>query len=190
MRILVVNDAAQLAEALREGLAEAGYTVVATVPADLRLPECVAEPSRDLIVIDEDSAGRDVLEHVCVATQDAPRAIATFTRDRSTDRMQRAIAAGVSGHVVAGLAAARVQPVLDVALARLRIEQDLRTQRADARTRLEDRKVLDRAKVLLMSRQGLSEDEAHRGMRRIAMDRNLKRVDVARRLIDAADLLG
>jgi response regulator NasT len=105
MRILVVNDEVQLAEALREGLAEAGYTVVATVPADLRLPERVAELSPDLIVIDEDNAGRDILEHVCVATQDAPRAIVMFTQDRSTDRMQRAIAAGVSGYVVAGLAA-------------------------------------------------------------------------------------
>lgn len=190
MRILVVNDEAQLAEALREGLAEAGYAVVATVPADIGLPERVAELAPDLIVIDEESAGRDILEHVCVATQDAPRPIVLFTQDRSPDRMQRAIAAGVSGYVVAGLAADRVQPVLDVAVARFRIEQDLRAQLADARTRLEDRKLLDRAKSLLMAGQGLSEDDAHRRMRRIAMDRNLKLVDVARRIIDAAELLG
>jgi len=190
MRILVVNDEAQLAEALREGLSEAGYAVVATLPADLHLPERVAELAPDLIVIDEESAGRDILEHVCVATQHQPRPIVLFTQDRSTDRMQRAIAAGVSGYVVAGLEADRVQPVLDVAVARFRVEQDLRAQLADARTRLEDRKLLDRAKSLLMSRQGLNEDEAHRRMRRIAMDRNMKLVDVARRLIDAAELLG
>jgi response regulator NasT len=190
LRILVVNDEAPLAEALREGLAEAGYEVVATVPADIRLPERVAEFTPDLIVIDEESAGRDILEHVCVATQDAPRPIVLFTQDRSPDRMQRAIAAGVSGYVVAGLAADRVQPILDVAVARFRIEQDLRAQLADARTRLEDRKLLDRAKGLLMARQGLSEDEAHRRMRRMAMDRNLRLIDVARRVIDAAELLG
>lgn len=190
LRILVVNDEAPLAEALREGLADAGYEVVATVPADIRLPERVAEFTPDLIVIDEESAGRDILEHVCVATQDAPRPIVLFTQDRSPDRMQRAIAAGVSGYVVAGLAADRVQPILDVAVARFRIEQDLRAQLADARTRLEDRKLLDRAKGLLMARQGLSEDEAHRRMRRMAMDRNLRLIDVARRVIDAAELLG
>jgi response regulator NasT len=190
MRILVVNDEAQLAEALREGLAEAGYEVLAAVPADIRLPERIAEHAPDLVVIDEDSAGRDILEHVCVATQDAPRPIVLFTQDRSPDRMQRAIAAGVSGYVVAGFAPERVQPVLDVALARFRIEQDLRAQLADARTRLDDRKLLDRAKGLLMTRQGLTEDDAHRRMRRIAMERNLKLVDVARRIIDAAELIG
>lgn len=190
IRILVVNDEAPLAEALREGLAEAGYAVVATVPADICLPGRVAELAPDLIVIDEESAGRDILEHVCVATQDAPRPIVMFTQDRSRDRMQRAIAAGVSGYIVAGLAADQVQPVLDVALARFRIEQDLRAQLADARTRLDHRKLLDRAKSLLMANQGLSEDDAHRRMRRIAMDRNLKLIDVARRIIDAAELLG
>lgn len=190
MRILVVNDEAHLAEALREGLAEAGYTAVATVPADLRLPDRIAELTPDLIVIDEESAGRDILEHVCVATQDQPRPIVLFTQDRDPQRMQRAIASGVTGYVVAGLAAERVQPVLDVALARFRIEQDLREQLAQARERLEDRKLLDRAKSLLMSRQGLGEDDAHRRMRRIAMDRNLRLVEVARRIIDAADLIG
>lgn len=189
MRILVVNDEAQLAEALREGLSEAGYEVVATLPADACLPDRVAALAPDLIVIDEESAGRDILEHVCVATQDAPRPIVLFTQDRSPDRMQRAIAAGVSGYVVAGLAAGRVQPVLDVAIARFRLEQDLRAQLADARTRLEDRKLLDRAKALLVTHHGLSEDDAHRRMRRIAMDRNLRLVEVARRIIDATDLL-
>lgn len=190
VRILVVNDEALLAEALRECLAEAGYSVVATVPADYQLPERIAEYAPDLVIIEEDNAGRDILEHVCVATQNQPRPIVMFTQDRSPDRMQRAIAAGVSGYVVAGLAADRVQPVLDVAVARFRIEQDLRHQLADARTRLEDRRLLDRAKSLLMARQGLSEDDAHRRMRRIAMDRNMKLVDVAQRIIDAADLLG
>ncbi len=190
MRILVVNDEAQLAEALREGLAEAGYSVLATLPADIDLPDRIAELAPDLVIIDEENAGRDILEHVCVATQRLPRPIVMFTQDRSADRMQRAIAAGVSGYVVAGLAAERVQPILDVALARFRIEQDLRTQLAEARTRLEDRKLLDRAKSLLMSKQGMSEDDAHRRMRRIAMERNLKLVEVARRLIDAADMLG
>lgn len=190
LRIVVVNDEAPLAEALREGLADAGYEVAATLPADLSLPERIAALAPDLIVIDEESAGRDILEHVCVATQDAPRPIVLFTQDRSTDRMHRAIAAGVSGYVVAGLASERVQPVLDVAIARFRVEQDLRGQLAEARTRLDDQRLLDRAKALLMSHHALTEDDAHRRMRRMAMERNLKLVEVARRIIDAAALLG
>jgi len=107
IRILMVNDSAKLAEALREGQSEACCPVVATLPADLHQPERVAELSRDLIVIDEEGAGRDIVEHVCVATRHEPRPIVLFTQDRGTDRMQRAIAAGVSSCLVAGLEADR-----------------------------------------------------------------------------------
>jgi response regulator NasT len=100
-----------------------------------------------------------------------------------------AVAAGVTAYIVAGLAPERIRPILDVAMARFQHEQELRRELADARSELQERKVIDRAKGLLMQRQGLSEKEAYDKLRKSAMDRGLKLGEVAQRILDVADLL-
>jgi len=104
--------------------------------------------------------------------------------------VRRAIAAGVSAYVAAGTPSEHIKPVIEVAMARFQHEERLRSELADARNQLEERKVIDRAKGLLMSRQGLSEQDAYTRLRKAAMDKGIKVSDVAQRLIDAADLLG
>lgn len=175
---------------LRIALLEAGYNVVATLPGDRFLPERLAQIQPDLIVVDAESQGRDILEHVVMATRDERRPIVMLSDDPDTSHVRRAIAAGVSAYVAAGTTAAQIKPVLDVALARFEHEERLRSELADARNQLEERKVIDRAKGLLMTRQGLSEQDAYARLRKAAMDRGLKLSEVAQRLIDAADLLG
>lgn len=175
---------------LRIALLEAGYNVVATLPGDRFLPERLTQIQPDLIVVDAESQGRDILEHVVVATRDERRPIVMLSDDPDTSYVRQAISAGVSTYVVAGTTAAQIKPVLDVALARFEHEERLRSELADARNQLEERKVIDRAKGLLMTRQGLSEQEAYARLRKAAMDRGLKLAEVAQRLIDAADLLG
>jgi two-component system, response regulator / RNA-binding antiterminator len=96
----------------------------------------------------------------------------------------------VTAYVVAGLAPERVKPVLEVPMARFQHEEALRRELADARTELSDRKVVDRAKGLLMQRQGLSETEAYARLRKAAMDKGLKLAEVAQRILDVSDLLG
>ena len=100
------------------------------------------------------------------------------------------IAAGVSAYIVAGLAPDRIRPILDFAMARFQHEQGLRRELAEARSELAGRKVIERAKGLLMQRQGLSEPEAYEKLRRTAMDKGLKIAEVAQRILDVADLLG
>jgi len=175
---------------LRIALLEAGYNVVATLPGDRFLPERLAQIQPDLIVVDAESQGRDILEHVVLATRDERRPIVMLSDDPDTSYVRQAISAGVSAYVVAGTTAAQIKPVLDVALARFEHEERLRSDLADARNQLEERKVVDRAKGLLMTRQGLTEQEAYARLRKAAMDRGLKLAEVAQRLIDAADLLG
>jgi len=175
---------------LRIALLEAGYNVVATLPGDRFLPERLVQIQPDLIVVDAESQGRDILEHVVLATRDDRRPIVMLSDDPDTSYVRQAISAGVSAYVVAGTTAAQIKPVLDVALARFEHEELLRSELADARNQLEERKVIDRAKGLLMTRQGLSEQEAYARLRKAAMDRGLKLAEVAQRLIDAADLLG
>ena len=175
---------------LRIALLEAGYNLVATLPGDRFLPERLVQIQPDLIVVDAESQGRDILEHVVMATRDERRPIVMLSDDPDTRHVRQAIAAGVSAYVVAGTTAAQIKPVLDVALARFEHEERLRSELADARSQLAERKAIDRAKGLLMTRQGLSEQEAYARLRKAAMDRGLKLAEVAQRLIDAANLLG
>ncbi|MBP6901314.1 MAG: ANTAR domain-containing protein [Burkholderiaceae bacterium] len=181
---------AERSRSLRIGLLQAGYNIVAVLPADMFLPVQLAQIQPDLVIVDAESQARDTLEHVVLATRDERRPIVMFTDDEDTSHVRDAIAAGVSAYVVAGLAPERVKPVLEVAMARFQVEESLRQELASARNQLNERKTIERAKGLMMKRQGLSEEEAYARLRRGAMDRKLKLVDLAQRIIDAADLLG
>ncbi len=197
LRIVVIKDGpagedvtgSEVADALREGLVEAGYDVVATLTGDLYLPQQIARLAPDMIIINADSDARDVLEHVVVATRDARRPIVMFTDDSEPNDMRAAIAAGVSAYVVAGLQPQRVKPVLEVAMARFTVEQDLLAELDKTRNALTERKVIERAKGVLMARKGCDEQEAYRQMRRQAMDKNLKLAEVAQRILDVSALL-
>ncbi|MFJ3048283.1 ANTAR domain-containing response regulator [Herbaspirillum chlorophenolicum] len=185
------HEQAQLrAEALRAGLLDAGYNIIAALPADLSLPDRIAGLQPDMIIIEAESDARDVLEHIVIATRDERRPIVMFTEDDDTSSMEAAMAAGVTAYIVAGLHSERVKPVLDVALARFRQEQKLLAELSDTRNKLAERKLVERAKGVLMARKGLSEDQAYQKLRGMAMNRNLKLSEVAQRLLDAEDLLG
>ncbi len=203
LRIVVINtvvppegeqtaqawEAAERARALRIGLLQAGYNIVAAFPADMHLPERIAQLQPDMIIIEAESDARDVLEHVVVATREAPRPIVLFTEDHDKSSMQAAMDAGVSAYVVAGLHSERIKPVLDVAMARFNSDQKLRAELSDTKLKLADRKTIERAKGLLMERHKMSEDDAYQKLRRLAMDKNLKLAEVAQRIVDVADLL-
>lgn len=178
---------AERARALRIGLLEGGYNILAALPPDADLEEQIAQLQPDVIIVDEQSDA--ALKKVVAATANERRPIVCFTEDNDKVKMQAAIEAGVSAYVVAGLSAERVKAVLDVALARFEVDQKLRFELSETRLRLAERKVIERAKGLLMERHHCTEDEAYRKLRRLAMDKNLKLSDVAQRMIDVADLL-
>lgn len=181
---------AQRGNALRIGLLEAGYDIIASLPADLYLPERIAQLQPDLIIIDAESDARDVLEHIVIATRDERRPIVLFTEDGATASIDAAMAAGVSAYIVAGLQAERIAPVLNVALSRFRREEKLRAELDDTRHKLLERKVIERAKGLLMTHHGLTEDQAYQRLRSMAMNKKLKLAEIAQRIIDVEDLLG
>ncbi|TAL15161.1 MAG: ANTAR domain-containing protein [Aquabacterium sp.] len=181
---------AERSRSLRIGLLENGYNVIAVLPIDAYLPERIDQLQPDMIIVDAESGARDTLEHVVMATREERRPIVLFTDDQDTTHVGDAIAAGVTAYIVAGLAPERIRPVIDVAMARFQHEEKMRRDLADARTQLEERKVIDRAKGLLMTRQGCTEQEAYSRLRKTAMDKGLRLVDVAQRLLDVADVLG
>lgn len=180
---------AERSRSLRIGLLENGFNLVASLPADVFLSERLDQLQPDLIILDAESEARDALEHVVLATRNARRPIVMFTNDSDTRHVKDAVKAGVSAYIVAGLSAERIRPILDIAMARFEHEQALRQELAETKTELKDRKVIDRAKGLLMARQGLSEQAAFEKMRKTAMDKGLKLGEVAQRMIDVMDLL-
>jgi response regulator NasT len=194
---LAVNDPgdeyalnqAERSRSLRIGLLEGGFNLVAVLPADAFLPERLRQLQPDMIIVDAESEARDALEHVVMATRDERRPIVMFTNDSDTTHVKDAVAAGVTAYIVAGLSTERIRPILEVALARFQHEQQLRDELAQARSDLQDRKVIDRAKSLLMQRLSISEPAAYEKLRKTAMDKNLKLADVAQRMLDVADLL-
>jgi response regulator NasT len=191
------QEQAERSRSLRIGLLESGFNLVASLPADVFLTERLAQLRPDLIIVDAESDARDALEHVVMATRDARRPIVMFTNDHDSGNARAAVAAGVSAYIVAGLQSDRIRPILDVAMARFQQEQALRQELADARQEInqlsasaQERRVIDRAKAMLMERQKLSENDAYAKLRKAAMDKNLKIVEVAQRMLDVADLLG
>ena len=180
---------AERSRALRIGLLESGFNLIASLPADVFLADRIKQLQPDLIIVDAESEARDALEHVVFATRDERRPIVLFTDDSDTSHVRDAVAVGVSAYIVDGLSSKRIRPILDVAMARFEYEQNLRLERDDAKSALAERTLIDRAKALLMERQGLNEKEAFSKLRKAAMDQGIKLGEVAKRMLDMAHLL-
>ena len=190
LRVLVVDESPERAELLREGLLRAGHEVTATLSSPLALLKTIEELKPDVIVIDMDSPSRDVLEHLVFVSQHTPRPVVMFSQDDAPETIRAATRAGVSAYVVDGLDRDRIKSIIEAAVARFEDFQALRTQLAEANLKLSERKLVEKAKGLLMKSRGLDEDAAYSALRKMAMDRKLKLGEVAQRIIDAADLLG
>ena len=190
MRVLVVDESPERAQVLRDGLRLAGYEVTASFSSPITLLKTIDELKPDVIVIDTESPSRDVLEHLVVMSQHTPRPVVMFATDGAPEKIREAVRAGVSAYIVDGLDANRVKAIVDVAVARFEDFQALREQLAEAKLRLCERKLVERAKGLLMKSRGLDEEAAYGLLRKFAMDRKQRMSEVAQQLIDAADLLG
>lgn len=185
MRVLVVDESPERAEILREGLRRAGYEVTASLNSPVALLKTIDELKPDVIVIDTESPSRDVLEHLVVMSQHTPRPVVMFASDGAPETIREAVRAGVSAYVVDGLDRDRIKGIIDVAVARFEDFQRLREELADATLKLSERKVVERAKGLLMKTRGLDEETAFALLRKTAMDRKLTLVEVAQLVIGA-----
>jgi two-component system, response regulator / RNA-binding antiterminator len=190
LRVLLVTDTDKPIGDLRQALAGLGYDMLAEVAAPAALPRIVEEQRPDVVIIDTESPSRDTLEHLAVMNETAPRPVLMFSNDADQELIRAAVGAGVSAYLVEGLAAERLAPILEVALARFAREVQLRKRLAAAENELADRKLIDRAKRLLMDRRQMSEPDAYAALRKRAMDQGMKLAEVARQLVSMADLLG
>jgi response regulator NasT len=190
LRILLVNDTEKPIGELRDALLAAGYEVLEEVAGTGALLKAVESQQPDVIIIDVDSPSRDTLEQLAVVHHHAPRPVVMFSADSNDQLIRAVVGAGVTAYVVDGLAPARLTPIIQVALARFEQQSQVRRKLDEVQQQLGDRKLIERAKGLLMEKRGMSEGEAYAALRQQAMKQGLKLADVARRIIAMADLLG
>lgn len=189
LRVLLVDDGAHRVGLIRDELTAAGHTVVGVVDAAMAIHDCVQRLQPDVVIVDAESPSRDTLEGLAVMSSQLPRPVVVFSEDDSDGPMQQALRAGVSAYVIAGLQPQRLAPVLKVAIARFEQDRALRAQLSDAELKLSERKLIERAKGVLMDEVGLSEDQAYAHLRKLAMDRGQRVAQVAERVIAAQDIL-
>ena len=190
LRILLINDTPKKVGRLRAALIEAGFDVIDESGLIIDLPDRVEAVRPDVILIDSDSPGRDVMEQVCLVTRDQPRPIVMFTDEQNPDVMRQAIQSGVSAYIVEGIQAQRLKPIRDVAMVRFESDQALRAQLHARDQQMAERKRVELAKGMLMKMKNCNEEEAYTLMRRQAMSRQQKLIQVAEQIIAMSDLLG
>jgi len=184
LKVMIVDQVVERAEVLEQALVRAGYDVIAYVPSTYDLHRQVRARQPDIVIIDMDSPDRDTLENICVVSRDEPRPVVMFAHDGNTEKIRAATLAGVSAYVVGGMSAERIRPIIDAAVARFDQFQALKRELDDIEEKLADRKVIERAKGILMKGRQLSEEEAFRALRKQAMQSNAKLATVARQVID------
>lgn len=189
MRVLLIDDGAHRIHVIRDELTRQGHLVVGVVDQALLIHDCVLRLRPDVVIVDAESPGRDTLENLAAVSSSSPRPVVVFSEDASAEPMQAALKAGVSAYVISGLHPQRLMPVLQVAIARFEQDRALRGQLDEAQTQLSERKLIERAKGVLMDDVGLSEEQAYKHLRKLAMDRGQRMGQVAERIVAARDLL-
>ena len=189
LRILLVDQNMTRASILEEGLREAGYTSVTVVRDMQNLLRRIVDEDPDVICIDLENPNRDVLEQMFQMSRVVRRPVAMFVDRSDSDMIRAAVESGVGAYVVDGLKKERVKAVVDMAVSRFKAFNDLREELDQAKQALGDRKVVERAKGILMKERGLTEEAAYALLRKAAMSDNKRVVEIAQAVITAAGLL-
>jgi len=190
LRIAIVDESPARAAVIEEGLRDAGLGDITVLVERRGLAARLEALSPDVVLIDLENPSRDALEELFAVSRALARPIAMFVDQSDEHAIEAAIDAGVSAYVVDGLKRERIKPILDLAIKRFSAFSRLKTELAEARSALAERKTLDRAKALLMKRRGIDEPAAYAALRKAAMDSGRRIADVAEALITAEQLLG
>ncbi|MBQ9350485.1 ANTAR domain-containing response regulator [Phyllobacterium sp.] len=190
LSIMVFDENRIRASIIEEGLREAGHDHVVVLHDIVGLARQIERIAPDVIVIDIETPNRDMLEHLFQLSRSVRKPIAMFVDSSDTASIEAAVDAGVSAYVVDGLKKERVKPILDMAVSRFKAFSRLQQELAEAKSALEERKVVERAKGILMKSRTISEDEAYALLRQAAMNEKKKLADIAQSVVMAAAMLG
>lgn len=190
LSILIIDENRIRASIIEEGLRDAGHARVVVIHDVNEVGRTIQNTMPDVVFIDLENPKRDTLEHFFSLSRAIQRPIAMFVDRSDTGMIEKAVEAGVSAYVVDGLKKERVKPILDMAISRFNAFSRLTRELEEARSALEERKIIDQAKGILMKTRGLSEADAYALLRSTAMNQNRRIIEIAQSLVTAASLLG
>jgi response regulator NasT len=167
-----------------------GVQIAHTIDTPMEMLRSIQSHQPDVVLIDTESPSRDVLEQLAAVSANAPRPVVMLTGDAHDDAIRAALGVGVSAYVVDSMDPRRLGPIIRVAIERFQGEQRLRAELESTRTQLAERKLVERAKGILMKQRGCTEDEAFASLRSLAMHKGLRLGEVSQQVIDVAGLLG
>ncbi len=188
-KIAIVDESPIRAAILEEGLREAGYTDVVRIEEMQSLLSRIYALDPDVIVIDLENPSRDILEQMFQVSRAVRRPIAMFVDQSDAASIQASVDAGVSAYIVDGLKKERLKSILDLCISRFNAFSKLQDELDRAKSALEDRKIIERAKGILMKLKGLTEDEAYVLLRSTAMREKKKIGEIAQSILTASELL-
>ncbi|MGZ5051050.1 MAG: ANTAR domain-containing response regulator [Methylobacter sp.] len=174
---------------LEQHLRQYGYEVATLKLEALNLLEIIKSLQPDVAVLNLYAPGEDVLAMILEINQHYSIPVVMFAEDQKTETINKVIKAGVSAYIVDGMEPKRIKSIIEIAIARFNEQQALKDELKKTKIQLEDRKLIDRAKAILIKSQGYSEEEAYRTLRKLAMDRKLSLGEMAKNVIAMAELL-
>jgi response regulator NasT len=188
-KIAIVDENPIRAAILEEGLREAGFSDVAHVGEMNNLLARIYAIDPDVILIDLENPSRDILEQMFQVSRAVRRPIAMFVDQSDSASIQASVDAGVSAYIVDGFRKERIKSIIDLCISRFNAFAKLQDELERTKNALEERKVIDRAKGILMKLKGLSEDDAYVLMRSTAMREKKRIAEIAQAIITASELL-
>lgn len=189
LNVTIIDDDSSRAIILEKALEDSGYVVIAVLRSSDNLLKHIEQQQPDVIIVDLESPNRDSLESMRIVTQHNPKPIVMFTNDADDKMISEAINAGVSAYVVDGFNESRIQPIMNVAIARFREFQALRSELEQTKSSLEERKVVEKAKGIVMAQRQCNEDEAYQLIRKLSMDNNKRIIEIAEQIVAITDAL-
>ncbi len=190
LTIAIVDESRSRAAIIEEGLRDAGYVRIVHIDEMTNLLARLYATDPDVVVIDLENPSRDVLEQLFQVSRLVKRPVAMFVDQSDTGMINKAIEAGVSAYVVDGLKKERVKSILDMCVARFHAYARLQAELDQAKSALEERKIVERTKGLLMKHKGISEEEAYAQLRRRAMNEKRKLGEIAQAVVTGLEMLG
>ncbi len=189
LNVLVANELED-DDVLHQTLQKCGYEVAVLNMQGLELPEVVKSLKPDVVILNIYRPCNGVLRQVIGINQHQHAVpVIMFAEDQSTETINKVIKAGVSAYIVDGFEAKRIKAIVDIAIARFKEQQALKQELEKTKTKLEERKDIDKAKALLIKTQGYNEEQAYHALRKLAMERSLTIGEMAKNVLAMADLL-
>ncbi len=190
LKIILVDQNTGRSAILRRALQDAGHEVICRLESSKELVDSNEATHADAIILNTDIPDDQIFANLNTINQTKPKPIVMFTNESDSIMASDAVRSGVNAYIIDGLEESRVQGIINIAIARFREFQALKDELDSTRTQLNERKVVEKAKGILMHKNKMSEDEAYNALRKMAMDKNIKIAAVAKSVVEVADLLG